>query len=159
MGNKYYYSDGFGSDFFVTRAEAEQELPLLRDCSPDYADLEFDDVYEEVDIDTLINNEWHIEPNNSDWLSDPEDRMWGDTSEQTKQFMMSNARVSREIQQRKQIQELYDIMTVTEVAKTYKLDVGGVRATIKREALPARKSGTTWLIHRADAEARWGGKK
>lgn len=160
MGNKFYYANGdFGSDFFVTREEAEQDIIGLRDCSPDYAELEFGDVFEEVDIETLIDNDWHIQPNSADWLSNPDDRMWGDTPEQTKKFMMSNAHIVIENRARDRKQQLHNVMTVTEVSQFYHIDVGGIRATINRSLIPARKSGTTWLIHRADAEARWGSKR
>ena len=51
------------------------------------------------------------------------------------------------------------VMTVQEIAEAFGIDDGGIRATIARGAIAARKAGGTWLIRRADAEARWGGTK
>jgi len=47
-------------------------------------------------------------------------------------------------------------MTVTEVSYRYGITPQAVRIAAKTGAIPARKSGATWLIKRRDAEARWG---
>jgi excisionase family DNA binding protein len=47
-------------------------------------------------------------------------------------------------------------MTVSEVAEVYGVTPQAVRAAAKRGALPARKSGSAWLIRRRDADYRWG---
>jgi hypothetical protein len=49
------------------------------------------------------------------------------------------------------------VMTVKEVAEEYSITRYNVHDAIRHDWLPARKSGGTWLIRRADAEARWGG--
>ncbi len=46
-------------------------------------------------------------------------------------------------------------MTVREVASDYNLTESAVYAAIRREMIPARKSGGTWLIRRQDAEGYW----
>jgi excisionase family DNA binding protein len=53
---------------------------------------------------------------------------------------------------------LTEVMTVQEVADEFKIKRATVHWAIKSacDKLPARKSGTTWLIRRTDAEARWG---
>lgn len=53
---------------------------------------------------------------------------------------------------------LNDVITATEAATLYGISVQAVRKACQQGWLPARKSGTTWLIDRADAEARWGKK-
>jgi hypothetical protein len=50
---------------------------------------------------------------------------------------------------------LKSVMTVREIAEEYNLNPRGIRATIERGVIPARKSGGTWLVRRKDAEARW----
>lgn len=47
-------------------------------------------------------------------------------------------------------------MTTAEVAETYGITAATVRQTILRGAVPARKSGRTWLIRASDAAAQWG---
>jgi excisionase family DNA binding protein len=47
-------------------------------------------------------------------------------------------------------------MTTAEVAALYGLSDATVRQAILRGALPARKSGGTWLIRARDAKDRWG---
>lgn len=47
-------------------------------------------------------------------------------------------------------------MTTAEVSETYGITAATVRQTILRGALPARKSGRTWLIRSSDAAAHWG---
>ena len=57
--------------------------------------------------------------------------------------------------------ELYNTMTVQEVADTYGITRDAVHKAMKSKAnpLPARQSARTWLIHRLDAESRWGGNR
>lgn len=50
-------------------------------------------------------------------------------------------------------------MTATEVAETYGLTPRAVRKAAMSGSIPARKSGSTWLIRRRDAEAHWGGSR
>lgn len=52
--------------------------------------------------------------------------------------------------------ELSGLMTAQEIADTYDIHRQTVHKAIRRGYLPARQSGSTWLIRRADAEARWG---
>ncbi len=47
-------------------------------------------------------------------------------------------------------------VTVREIAQDYGLSTDAVYQAIRRERLPARRSGATWLINRRDAEALWG---
>jgi excisionase family DNA binding protein len=49
-------------------------------------------------------------------------------------------------------------MTPAEIAATWNVKEDTVRDACQHGWIPARKSGATWLIRRADAEARWGGK-
>lgn len=53
---------------------------------------------------------------------------------------------------------LEEIMTSAEVCEEFGLNESTVRKAIERDTLQARKSGGTWLILRADAEARWGNR-
>lgn len=53
---------------------------------------------------------------------------------------------------------MLSVMTVEEVADTYPVAASTVRGSIHKGYIAARKSGKNWLIRRADAEARWGGK-
>jgi excisionase family DNA binding protein len=48
-----------------------------------------------------------------------------------------------------------EVMTVQEVAQAFGKSRYTVHAAIRRRRLPARKSGSTWLIRRQDAEAYW----
>jgi len=50
-------------------------------------------------------------------------------------------------------------LTATEIARHYGITTGAVRQAALKGQIPARKSGATWLIKRADAESRWGSKK
>lgn len=50
---------------------------------------------------------------------------------------------------------LNDVMTPGEAVEVYHLAEATVRQAINRGQIFARKSGGTWLIRRADAEARW----
>lgn len=54
--------------------------------------------------------------------------------------------------------ELFELMTAAEAGETYGLAEATVRQAVNRGQIAARKSAGTWLIRRADAEARWGGK-
>jgi uncharacterized protein (DUF433 family) len=49
-------------------------------------------------------------------------------------------------------------MTVTEISEEYGISPQAVREACKKEWIPARKSGSAWLIRRHVAEARWGTK-
>jgi excisionase family DNA binding protein len=46
-------------------------------------------------------------------------------------------------------------MTVTEVAEAFGVSTRAVRQAATNGWVSARKSGSTWLIRRSDAEARW----
>lgn len=52
--------------------------------------------------------------------------------------------------------DLYAVMTTKEVSEVFGIEDATVRQTIARNAIPARKSGSTWLILRKDAEKQWG---
>lgn len=54
--------------------------------------------------------------------------------------------------------KLDSVMTSAEVCEAFALSESAVRKAIERDTIPARKSAGTWLIRRADAEARWGGE-
>jgi uncharacterized protein (DUF433 family) len=47
-------------------------------------------------------------------------------------------------------------MTASEIAKEFGIASRVVRLTAAKGWITARKSGSTWLIRRSDAEARWG---
>lgn len=49
-------------------------------------------------------------------------------------------------------------LTATEVAQLYGISTAAVREAAAKGRVPARKSGATWLIRRADAESRWANK-
>jgi excisionase family DNA binding protein len=49
-----------------------------------------------------------------------------------------------------------DMLTVAEVAASYRINDRTVREAIHKGWLKARKSGGTWLIRRQDAHERWG---
>ncbi len=51
------------------------------------------------------------------------------------------------------------VMTPKEVAEEYDISETTVYQSIRRERLPARKSGSTWLILSRDAESLWGHKR
>lgn len=51
---------------------------------------------------------------------------------------------------------LEDVMTTAEIAEEFGIADCTVRAAIKRNVIPARQSGSTWLVRREDAVARWG---
>ena len=51
------------------------------------------------------------------------------------------------------------VMTAAAVAKTYNLSPRTVRDAIENGWIEARKSGGTWPVRRADAEARWGERR
>lgn len=57
---------------------------------------------------------------------------------------------------RDSMQPLNAVTTPGEIADEYGISDATVRQAIARDDIPARKSGGTWLITRADAEARWG---
>jgi len=52
--------------------------------------------------------------------------------------------------------DLFAIITIAEAADITGVSVQNIRASIGRGAIPARKSGGTWLLRRADVVARWG---
>jgi excisionase family DNA binding protein len=54
---------------------------------------------------------------------------------------------------------LNEIITTSEAAERYNLDDSTPKKAAQEGAIPARKSGGTWLIRREDAEARWGKRK
>lgn len=54
---------------------------------------------------------------------------------------------------------LASVMTAGEAVEEFGLSEAAVRIACQRGSIPARKSGGTWLILRADAEARWGQRK
>jgi excisionase family DNA binding protein len=56
------------------------------------------------------------------------------------------------------LKELDREMTVTEVAETYGVTAPVIREAASKGWVAARKSGSTWLIKRRDAEERWGTK-
>lgn len=59
-------------------------------------------------------------------------------------------------QQRKQAYKtLNSVVTASEISELYGVEVSVVRRACIDGAIPARKSGRTWLIRRADAAARW----
>lgn len=51
------------------------------------------------------------------------------------------------------------VMTPQEAAEQYPISVDAVYQAIRRDRLPARQSGKTWLILRRDAERLWGHKR
>lgn len=57
------------------------------------------------------------------------------------------------------VNALAAVMTAAEAVATYNLSEAAVRNACKRGSIPARKSGETWLVLRADAEERWGLRK
>jgi len=54
------------------------------------------------------------------------------------------------------IQSRKEELTATEIAQQYGITTGAVRQAALKGQIPARKSGSTWLIRRVDAEKRWG---
>lgn len=50
------------------------------------------------------------------------------------------------------------VMTAAEVVDEFGLSEATVRQAINRGQIYARKSGGTWIMRRADAEAKWGKK-
>lgn len=50
-------------------------------------------------------------------------------------------------------------MTATEIAEEFGIASRVVRQTASKGWIPARKSGSTWLIRRQDAQKRWGRKE
>lgn len=52
--------------------------------------------------------------------------------------------------------ELNAVMTIAEIEEEYGINASGIRATIERGSIPARKSAGTWLVRRVDAQSRWG---
>lgn len=140
MISKFYecYAEGH-SPHFASEDEAREAIEALN------ADHEYDlmDVYREVDMDEFNP----IEFQTADMYAHSEETFWHDTSAQTRAAMIADFEAR---------QQLAAIITVEEIATLYAIDPGGIRATILRGSLLARKSGATWLIRRADAEARWG---
>ena len=53
---------------------------------------------------------------------------------------------------------LETVLTAAEACEVYGLAEATVRQAINRGTLPARKSAETWLVLRADCDARWGKK-
>lgn len=51
---------------------------------------------------------------------------------------------------------LGDVMTTSEAAAEFRVDDSTVRQAVRRGSIPARQSGSTWLVRREDAQARWG---
>jgi uncharacterized protein (DUF433 family) len=51
-----------------------------------------------------------------------------------------------------------DEMTATQISQEFGVSTQTVREAAKAGWLSARKSGSTWLIRRAEAKARWGKK-
>jgi uncharacterized protein (DUF433 family) len=52
--------------------------------------------------------------------------------------------------------ELWQVMTVQEIARVFQVDESTVREAVTREWVYGRKAGGTWIISRRDAEQRWG---
>jgi len=50
---------------------------------------------------------------------------------------------------------LTEVMTAKEAAETFNISRFTVIDAIRRKVIDARQSGGTWLIRKADAEARW----
>lgn len=60
----------------------------------------------------------------------------------------------------KQSSSLLDqVITAGEAVELYNLSPSAVRKACQRGQIPARKSGSTWLILREDAEKEWGHRK
>lgn len=57
-----------------------------------------------------------------------------------------------------EVEALNEVLTAAEAAEIYGLTPIGIRKACERGSIEARKSAGTWLIRRADAEARWGKK-
>lgn len=55
-----------------------------------------------------------------------------------------------------QFTTLDQVVTISEVSALYGVEVSTVRRACIGGWIPARKSGSTWLVLRADAMARWG---
>lgn len=51
------------------------------------------------------------------------------------------------------------VVTPQEIAEEYPISVGAVYQAIRRDKLPARQSGKTWLVLRRDAERLWGHRR
>lgn len=50
---------------------------------------------------------------------------------------------------------LEQVLTISEVSVIYGVEVSTVRRACIAGWIPARKAGSTWLILRDDAKARW----
>jgi|GEM_PF-5292515 len=60
------------------------------------------------------------------------------------------------IKRQQRLAEIENILTAQECADLYGITRGAVHKACKRGTIPARKSGTTWLIHRTHAKQLWG---
>lgn len=155
---KFYecYAEG-QSHFFASQQEAEYLIRSLReDVGGDYAEVERDEIFREVDLDAVDLENFLTA--DFDALSN-EGVFWGDTSPETRQAMTAAIELARRVRRDAITRRLYDVMTVEEIAHTYGLEAGTVRVSIHRGYIHARKSGKSWLIHRDDARARWGKKR
>ncbi len=54
--------------------------------------------------------------------------------------------------------ELWQVMTVQEIARVFRVDESTVREAVSKEWVYGRKAGGTWIISRRDAEQRWGNR-
>ena len=109
----------------------------------DYDDSE--DAFESAKSDSAIWSAWK--------------RM--DTDEQESaadDFGMAFAARCEEIKRAGVIEELKEIVTPSEVASEFGIKEDTVRDACQNGWIVARKSGSTWLMRRADAEKRWNKK-
>ncbi len=136
MTETFYYCRGEGqAEHYATRSEAEYTIEFLRDQDATYADLALEDIYEEVDVEDID-------------LDDPCLRN-GSTHPDTIIAILRAALAAKAVR-------LDAVMTVQEIADEFGIHRQTVYDAIERGYIPARRSGATWLVRRADAEARWG---
>lgn len=90
------------------------------------------------------------------WLNEATEKWGADWTE-----LQDDAEIEEEIgeQINENGLELAAIMTPAEIAATWGVKEDTVRDAAQHGWIAARKSGATWLIRRADAEARWGKQK
>lgn len=156
----YCYAEG-QAPHYATEDEAQYTVEFLRQQDDDYAEITLDDLYEEVAVEDLDLN--------APWVLD------GSTRQETV-HAIERAQLRHRLEQaldgeaaewfRRYVElepytvPLDSIITGGEAAALYDRDGSTVRRTATYDWMQARKAdGRTWLIRRADAEARWGNKR
>ncbi len=149
--------EDYVSDAFVGKLGVAEDYSWITDGVDFLADFTDDQIRELVDVQARAV--WdHIQADYEQRFGEPMEM----TFEQFKrhsdyQSAYDAARECRDAA--RTMQQLNEVMTAKEIAEDYDIKEDTVRDACQHDWITARKSGTTWLILRKDAETRWGKRK